>query len=221
MTGDPTNSNHTNQWRMWFILSVKPPQQGMGDLVSRISQYLPFNDENFNFAQFQSQSSDTTSSTDRLHREREKPEDTRNLVMGPLLRRRQSEQTKFVVPQIFVDYGSRRTSYASDYVRRCSAESGSSRRTSIASSLASMDTDRRGSGSSLSSRRTSLASDIDRRGSSGSACSRRTSLLSSECASRRGSGSSKSASSRKSSDASRFGDTDELLAGELYYISYR
>ncbi|XP_069116115.1 synaptotagmin-11-like isoform X2 [Argopecten irradians] len=145
----------------------------------------------------------------RFHREREKPDDTRSLVMGPLLRRRQSEQTKFVVPQIFVDYGSRRTSYASDYVRRCSAESGSSRRTS----LASVDTDRRGSGSSISSRRTSLASDADRRGSASSVCSRRTSLLSSECPSRRGSGSSKSGiSSRKSSDASRFGDTDELLA---------
>ncbi|KAJ8309317.1 hypothetical protein KUTeg_014191 [Tegillarca granosa] len=128
------------------------------------------------------------------------------LVMGPLLRRRQSEQTKFVVPQIFVDYGSRRTSYASDYIRRCSNESGSSRRTS----LASAESDRRGSASSLSSRRTSLASDIDRRGSGSSICSRRTSLLSSECPSRRGSGSSKS--SRKSSDASRFGDTDELLA---------
>ncbi|CAC5380377.1 unnamed protein product [Mytilus coruscus] len=148
-------------------------------------------------------------SASRLQRERDKPEDTRSLVMGPLLRRRQSEQTKFVVPQIFVDYGSRRTSYASDYMRRCSAESGSSRRTSLASG----DTDRRGSGSSLSSRRTSLASDADRRGSAGSSISsRRTSLLSSECASRRGSGSSKSASSRKSSDASRFGDTDELLA---------
>lgn len=148
-------------------------------------------------------------SASRLQRERDKPDDTRSLVMGPLLRRRQSEQTKFVVPQIFVDYGSRRTSYASDYMRRCSAESGSSRRTSLASG----DSDRRGSGSSLSSRRTSLASDVDRRGSAGSSVSsRRTSLLSSDCASRRGSGSSKSASSRKSSDASRFGDTDELLA---------
>lgn len=135
----------------------------------------------------------------------ERHEDKRNLVMGPLLQRRQTEQTKFVVPQIFVDYGSRRTSYASDYVRRASAESLSSRRTSFAS-----DTDRRGSGSSLSSRRTSLASDADRRGSASSVCSRRTSLLS-DCGSRRGSGSSKS--SRKSSDASRFDDTDELLAG--------
>ncbi|KAL5008999.1 hypothetical protein ScPMuIL_014580 [Solemya velum] len=134
----------------------------------------------------------------------ERHEDKRSLVMGPLLQRRQTEQTKFVVPQIFVDYGSRRTSYASDYVRRASAESLSSRRTSFAS-----DTDRRGSGSSLSSRRTSLASDADRRGSASSVCSRRTSLLS-DCGSRRGSGSSKS--SRKSSDASRFDDTDELLA---------
>lgn len=150
------------------------------------------------------------------HREREKSDDTRSLVMGPLLRKRQSEQTKFVVPQIFVDYGSRRTSYASDYVRRCSAESGSSRRTSLASG----DTDRRGSGgSSISSRRTSLASDADRRGSGSSICSRRTSLLSSECPSRRGSGSSKSGiSSRKSSDASRFGDTDELLAGMYIFV---
>lgn len=177
----------------------------MGDAVSRFTELFPFS-ESLNL------------SASRLQRERDKPEDTRSLVMGPLLRRRQSEQTKFVVPQIFVDYGSRRTSYASDYMRRCSAESGSSRRTSLASG----DTDRRGSGSSLSSRRTSLASDADRRGSAGSSISsRRTSLLSSDCASRRGSGSSKScASSRKSSDASRFGDTDELLAGKckLYYL---
>jgi hypothetical protein len=173
----------------------------MGDAVSRFTEFLPFA-ESLNL------------SASRLQRERDKPDDTRSLVMGPLLRRRQSEQTKFVVPQIFVDYGSRRTSYASDYMRRCSAESASSRRTSLASG----DSDRRGSGSSLSSRRTSLASDVDRRGSAGSSISsRRTSLLSSDCASRRGSGSSKSASSRKSSDASRFGDTDELLAGKYHY----
>ena len=110
-----------------------------------------------------------------------------------------------------MDYGSRRQSYASDYLRRCSAESLSSRRTSIASNEA----DRRGSGSSLSSRRTSLAS-TDRRGSGSSMCSRRTSLLS-DCTSRRSSGSSKS--SRKGSNASsgRYEDTDELLAGELYF----
>ena len=112
------------------------------------------------------------------------------------------------MPQIFVDYGSRRQSYASDYLRRCSAESLSSRRTSVASNEA----DRRGSGSSLSSRRTSLAS-TDRRGSGSSMCSRRTSLLS-DCTSRRSSGSSRS--SRKGSNASsgRYDDTDELLAGE-------
>ncbi|XP_022330240.1 uncharacterized protein LOC111128726 [Crassostrea virginica] len=145
----------------------------------------------------------------KIQREKEKPEESKTIVM-PAMRRRQSEQTKFVVPRIYVDYGSRRTSYASDYFRRSSGESGSSRRTSCASSLASMD-DRRGSGSSLSSRRTSAASDVDRRGSGSSICSRRTSLLSSECPSRRGSGSSKS--SRKSSDASRVGDiTDDILA---------
>ncbi|XP_061173274.1 uncharacterized protein LOC133182440 [Saccostrea echinata] len=145
----------------------------------------------------------------KIQKEKEKPSDTRTLVM-PAMRRRQSEQTTFVVPRIYVDYGSRRTSYASDYFRRSSGESGSSRRTSCASSLASMD-DRRGSGSSISSRRTSAASDVDRRGSGSSICSRRTSLLSSECPSRRGSGSSKS--SRKSSDASRIGDiTDDILA---------
>ena len=139
-------------------------------------------------------------------RKAEKAEDKRSLVLGPLQNKKQ-EQTKFVVPQIFVDYGSRRQSYASDYLRRCSAESLSSRRTSIASNEA----DRRGSGSSLSSRRTSLASS-DRRGSGSSMCSRRTSLLS-ECTSRRSSGSSKS--SRKGSNASsgRYDDTDELLAG--------
>ena len=143
-------------------------------------------------------------------RKQEKPEDKRHLVLGPLQQNKQKqEQTKFVVPQIFVDYGSRRQSYASDYLRRCSAESLSSRRTSIASNEA----DRRGSGSSLSSRRTSLAS-TDRRGSGSSMCSRRTSLLS-DCTSRRSSGSSKS--SRKGSNASsgRYDDTDELLAGEF------
>ena len=140
-------------------------------------------------------------------RKAEKAEDKRSLVLGPLVNKKQ-EQTKFVVPQIFVDYGSRRQSYASDYLRRCSAESLSSRRTSIASNEA----DRRGSGSSLSSRRTSLAS-TDRRGSGSSMCSRRTSLLS-DCTSRRSSGSSKS--SRKGSNASsgRYEDTDELLAGK-------
>ena len=139
-------------------------------------------------------------------RKSEKPEDKKSLVMGPMQNKKQ-EQTKFVVPQIFVDYGSRRQSYASDYLRRCSAESLSSRRTSFASN----ETDRRGSGSSLSSRRTSLASN-DRRGSGSSLCSRRTSLLS-DCTSRRSSGSSRS--SRKGSNASsgRYEDTDELLAG--------
>ncbi|XP_045163194.1 synaptotagmin-11-like isoform X2 [Mercenaria mercenaria] len=138
-------------------------------------------------------------------RKKEKSEDKKSLVMGPMQNKKQ-EQTKFVVPQIFVDYGSRRQSYASDYLRRCSAESLSSRRTSIASN----ETDRRGSGSSLSSRRTSLASN-DRRGSGSSLCSRRTSLLS-DCTSRRSSGSSRS--SRKGSNASsgRYDDTDELLA---------
>ncbi|XP_052273428.1 synaptotagmin-11-like [Dreissena polymorpha] len=138
-------------------------------------------------------------------RKTEKAEDKKSLVMGPMQNKKQ-EQTKFVVPQIFVDYGSRRQSYASDYLRRCSAESMSSRRTSIASN----ETDRRGSGSSLSSRRTSLASN-DRRGSGSSLSSRRTSLLS-DCTSRRSSGSSKS--SRKGSNASsgRYDDTDELLA---------
>ncbi|XP_052766249.1 synaptotagmin-17-like [Mya arenaria] len=138
-------------------------------------------------------------------RKSEKAEDKKSLVMGPMQNKKQ-EQAKFVVPQIFVDYGSRRQSYASDYLRRCSAESLSSRRTSIASN----ETDRRGSGSSLSSRRTSLASN-DRRGSGSSLCSRRTSLLS-DCTSRRSSGSSRS--SRKGSNASsgRYDDTDELLA---------
>ncbi|KAL4238844.1 hypothetical protein ACF0H5_003551 [Mactra antiquata] len=138
-------------------------------------------------------------------RKRERAEDKKSLVLGPMQNKKQ-EQTKFVVPQIFVDYGSRRQSYASDYLRRCSAESLSSRRTSIASN----ETDRRGSGSSLSSRRTSLASN-DRRGSGSSICSRRTSLLS-DCTSRRSSGSSRS--SRKGSNASsgRYDDTDELLA---------
>lgn len=141
-------------------------------------------------------------------RKTEKPEDKKSLVMGPMQNKKQ-EQTKFVVPQIFVDYGSRRQSYASDYLRRCSAESLSSRRTSFASN----ETDRRGSGSSLSSRRTSLASN-DRRGSGSSLCSRRTSLLS-DCTSRRSSGSSRS--SRKGSNASsgRYEDTDELLAGTV------
>ena len=180
----------------------------MGEVISKISPYLPFRDNlplNFSNAQ-----NNFSSRADKIQREKEKPEESKTIVM-PAMRRRQSEQTKFVVPRIYVDYGSRRTSYASDYFRRSSGESGSSRRTSCASSLASMD-DRRGSGSSLSSRRTSAASDVDRRGSGSSICSRRTSLLSSECPSRRGSGSSKS--SRKSSDASRVGDiTDDILAG--------
>lgn len=184
----------------------------MGETVSKISTYFPFRDNfplNFNSNNPQQT---VSSHTDKIQREKEKPGDNRTLVM-PAMRRRQSEQTKFVVPRIYVDYGSRRTSYASDYFRRSSGESGSSRRTSCASSLASMD-DRRGSGSSLSSRRTSAASDVDRRGSGSSICSRRTSMLSSECPSRRGSGSSKS--SRKSSDASRIGDiTDDILAGRL------
>lgn len=183
----------------------------MGEVISKISSYLPSKDDlplSFNSRNTQNS---VSSRSDKIQREKEKPEESKTVVM-PAMRRRQSEQTKFVVPRIYVDYGSRRTSYASDYHRRSSGESGSSRRTSCASSLASMD-DRRGSGSSLSSRRTSAASDIDRRGSGSSICSRRTSLLSSECPSRRGSGSSKS--SRKSSDASRIGDiTDDNLAGK-------
>ncbi|GFO10227.1 hypothetical protein PoB_003673200 [Plakobranchus ocellatus] len=65
-----------------------------------------------------------------------------------MLRKRSRDEAPFVVPQIFVDYGSRRTSYASasDHMM-----------------LGALALDlRRSSGSSAGSRRTSLASDSDR-----------------------------------------------------------
>ncbi|XP_055957201.1 synaptotagmin-15 isoform X2 [Patella vulgata] len=145
-----------------------------------------------------------------------KKEEKKHLIFGPLIRKRSRDEPPFVVPQIFVDYGSRRTSYASasDHVmlgalaldlRRSSGSSCGSRRTSCSS-----DVDRRGSGSSLCSRRTSYGSDYDRRGSGSSICSRRTSLIS-DPSDRRGSGAS-SRSSRKGSDGSRFDDTDVSFA---------
>ncbi|ESO96482.1 hypothetical protein LOTGIDRAFT_159897 [Lottia gigantea] len=145
-----------------------------------------------------------------------KKEEKKHLIFGPLIRKRSRDEPPFVVPQIFVDYGSRRTSYASasDHVmlgalaldlRRSSGSSCGSRRTSYSS-----DIDRRGSGSSLCSRRTSYGSDYDRRGSGSSICSRRTSLIS-DPSDRRGSGAS-SRSSRKGSDGSRFDDTDVSFA---------
>uniref|UniRef100_A0A0L8FKI2 C2 domain-containing protein n=1 Tax=Octopus bimaculoides TaxID=37653 RepID=A0A0L8FKI2_OCTBM len=113
------------------------------------------------------------------------------LVTAPAICRSSKVQAPFVVPQIFVDYGSRRTSYTSEADRRISLSSNSSRRTSFAS-----ESDRRGSGSSFCSRRTSLASDTDRRGSASSYYSRRTSLASES--DRRGSASSRS--SKRDSD---------------------
>ena len=149
-----------------------------------------------------------------------------------MLRKRSRDDPPFVVPQIFVDYGSRRTSYASasDHVmlgalaldlRRGSSSSCGSRRTSLAS-----DSDRRGSASSLCSRRTSFASDTDRRGSASSMGSRRTSIFS-DPSDRRGSASSRS--SRKGSDGSRIDDTDVSFAGNgdfnsriiIYLFIYR
>ncbi|XP_076464705.1 uncharacterized protein LOC143296567 [Babylonia areolata] len=137
-------------------------------------------------------------------RRRKEKEERKKLIVGPALRKRSRDEAPFVVPQIFVDYGSRRTSYASasDHVmlgalaldlRRASNSSCGSRRTSLAS-----DSDRRGSASSLGSRRTSFASDTDRRGSASSVGSRRTSIFS-DPSDRRGSGAS-SRSSRKGSD---------------------
>ncbi|XP_070180493.1 EF-hand calcium-binding domain-containing protein 5-like [Littorina saxatilis] len=148
-------------------------------------------------------------------RRRKEKEERKSLIVGPALRKRSRDEAPFVVPQIFVDYGSRRTSYASasDHVmlgalaldlRRASNSSGGSRRTSIAS-----DSDRRGSASSLGSRRTSFASDTDRRGSASSVGSRRTSIFS-DPSDRRGSASSRS--SRKNSDGSRIDDTDVSFA---------
>ncbi|XP_067680564.1 uncharacterized protein [Haliotis asinina] len=144
-----------------------------------------------------------------------KKEEKKSLIVGPLIRKRSKEDPPFVVPQIFVDYGSRRTSYASasDHMmlgalaldlRRGSSSSCGSRRTSFAS-----DSDRRGSASSLCSRRTSFASDTDRRGSANSLGSRRSSILS-DPSDRRGSASSRS--SRKGSDGSRIDDTDVSFA---------
>ncbi|KAH9494820.1 hypothetical protein Btru_017894 [Bulinus truncatus] len=40
-------------------------------------------------------------------------EEKKSLIIGPMLRKRSRDEPPFVVPQIFVDYGSRRTSYAS------------------------------------------------------------------------------------------------------------
>lgn len=150
-------------------------------------------------------------------RRRKEKEERKSLIVGPALRKRSRDEAPFVVPQIFVDYGSRRTSYASasDHVmlgalaldlRRGSSSSCGSRRTSLAS-----DSDRRGSASSLGSRRTSFASDTDRRGSASSVGSRRTSIFS-DPSDRRGSASSRS--SRKGSDGSRVDDTDVSFAGE-------
>ncbi|XP_041350741.1 uncharacterized protein LOC121369750 [Gigantopelta aegis] len=151
----------------------------------------------------------------RKCRKKPKKEEKKSLIVGPMLRKRSRDDPPFVVPQIFVDYGSRRTSYASasDHVmlgalaldlRRGSSSSCGSRRTSLAS-----DSDRRGSASSLCSRRTSFASDTDRRGSASSMGSRRTSIFS-DPSDRRGSASSRS--SRKGSDGSRIDDTDVSFA---------
>ncbi|CAG5129889.1 unnamed protein product, partial [Candidula unifasciata] len=137
-------------------------------------------------------------------------EEKKSLIIGPMIRKKSRDEPPFVVPQIFVDYGSRRTSYASASepmmlgalaldLRRSSGSSAGSRRTSVAS-----DSDRRGSNSSMGSRRTSYASDTDRRGSASSLASRRTSIFS-ELSDRRESASSRS--SRKGSDGSRFGDS--------------
>ncbi|CAG5133017.1 unnamed protein product, partial [Candidula unifasciata] len=74
-------------------------------------------------------------------------EEKKSLIIGPMLRKRSRDEPPFVVPQIFVDYGSRRTSYASasDHMM-----------------LGALALDlRRSSGSSAGSRRTSLASDSD------------------------------------------------------------
>ncbi|KAK3796094.1 hypothetical protein RRG08_047702 [Elysia crispata] len=74
-------------------------------------------------------------------------EEKKSLIIGPMLRKRSRDEAPFVVPQIFVDYGSRRTSYASasDHMM-----------------LGALALDlRRSSGSSAGSRRTSLASDSD------------------------------------------------------------
>ncbi|KAI8787752.1 CAunnamed protein product [Biomphalaria glabrata] len=75
-------------------------------------------------------------------------EEKKSLIIGPMIRKRSRDEPPFVVPQIFVDYGSRRTSYASasDHMM-----------------LGALALDlRRSSGSSAGSRRTSLASDSDR-----------------------------------------------------------
>ncbi|GFS02879.1 hypothetical protein ElyMa_002875000 [Elysia marginata] len=87
-------------------------------------------------------------------------EEKKSLIIGPMLRKRSRDEAPFVVPQIFVDYGSRRTSYASasDHMM-----------------LGALALDlRRSSGSSAGSRRTSLASDSD--SSSTQACPRQIDL---------------------------------------------
>ncbi|GAB1601478.1 synaptotagmin-7-like [Argonauta hians] len=132
---------------------------------------------------------------------KEKKEDKMQLVTAPAICRSSKVQAPFVVPQIFVDYGSRRTSCTSEADRRVSLSSNSSRRTSFAS-----ESDRRGSGSSFCSRRTSLASDTERRGSASSYYSRRTSLASDT--DRRGSASSRS--SKRDSDI-RSDDIEQMF----------
>ena len=82
----------------------------------------------------------------KCRRRKEKKEEKKQLIVGPALRKRSRDEAPFVVPQIFVDYGSRRTSYASasDHVmlgalaldlRRSSGSSCGSRRTSLASGM--------------------------------------------------------------------------------------
>lgn len=137
---------------------------------------------------------------------KEQKEDKMQLVAAPAICRSSKVQAPFVVPQIFVDYGSRRTSCASEADRRISLSSNnSSRRTSFAS-----DSDRRGSAGSYCSRRTSLASDTDRRGSASSYYSRRTSLASDT--DRRGSASSRS--SKRDSDI-KSDDIEMVYGGKL------